>query len=117
MGGRGVSMNNQNTQISISHHLLRQEVMAIHMDNSNHSIEGEDTQFGGDHTISGKKHVPMKRCFCCRMFSIPAYSQYQTCPICGWIDDPYQNGNPNLKTGANSISLHEAKKRWEERTK
>lgn len=38
---------------------------------------------------------------------------YEICPICGWEDDKAQYKDPNLKGGANKLSLKEYKERYE----
>lgn len=46
-----------------------------------------------------------KKCSCCRMGDITEI--YQTCPICGWVEDPEQNENPQMKNGRNAKSFEE----------
>ncbi len=38
---------------------------------------------------------------------------YEICPVCGWEDDKAQYKDPNLKGGANRLSLKEYKKQYE----
>lgn len=38
---------------------------------------------------------------------------YEICPVCGWEDDKAQYKDPNLKGGANKLSLKEYKERYE----
>ena len=123
MGGRGISANNQNAQINIEQYLLRLEIGAIHnkaesmrnasVDNMHRDSSGHKS---GGATMQKSKRG-MKRCACCRNYSIPAFTQYEICPICGWIDDPRQNSNPELEKGANLISLNEARQKWKEAIK
>ncbi|WP_394697974.1 CPCC family cysteine-rich protein [uncultured Sphaerochaeta sp.] len=56
--------------------------------------------------------MAFRACACCKHYSIPIDSEYEVCPVCGWIDDPYQNAHPNSTEGKNSISLDEAKKAY-----
>jgi len=51
-------------------------------------------------------------CECCKTYSIHIETEYEKCPVCGWIDDPYQNTHPDAKDGKNPISLNEAKKMY-----
>lgn len=53
-------------------------------------------------------------CPCCEYLTfdnIPDGS-YDICPVCFWEDDAQQNQNPELKGGANTVSLKEAKKNF-----
>ena len=54
----------------------------------------------------------MKRCFCCGAQTIPSGTKYETCSICGWIDDPYQNKHPDSLNGKNPLTLDEARERY-----
>lgn len=58
---------------------------------------------------NGGIEIPRKKCHCCGEFTLPANSQYEECPNCGWIDDPFQNIHPESAVGRNSISLNQAK--------
>nr|WP_321295594.1 CPCC family cysteine-rich protein [uncultured Sphaerochaeta sp.] len=51
-------------------------------------------------------------CKCCGLYTIPIESDYSTCRVCGWIDDPFQNTHPDEPNGRNEKSLHEAKKQF-----
>lgn len=33
---------------------------------------------------------------------------YEICPVCGWEDDPVQRREPDMRGGANKMSLYEA---------
>lgn len=120
MGGRGIHVENHNSQINLEHYLFGQEIKEIHSraeafrkeSSQIESISGLGAGSGTAHSLRSA----MKRCACCRNYSVPAFSQYETCPICGWIDDPLQNRNPELETGANPLSLNEARLRWREKT-
>ena len=54
----------------------------------------------------------LKRCACCGGLTIPVDEVFFECPICQWIDDEYQNCNPDSIEGENTISLNEAKRRF-----
>ena len=50
----------------------------------------------------------MKKCPVCEKYAFTEEGIFEDCPICGWIDDIYQEHFPN-KTGANAVSLNKAK--------
>jgi len=35
--------------------------------------------------------------------------EYETCKVCGWINDPYQVSHPDSESGSNRVSLNKAK--------
>lgn len=43
---------------------------------------------------------------------IPIYSKHVRCYVCGWIDDDYQNSNPNSLNGLNPMSLLQAREAY-----
>jgi hypothetical protein len=55
----------------------------------------------------------MYPCPCCgyEVFGEPPGS-FEICPICGWEDDLVQLGFPDLKGGANHVSLIEAQRTY-----
>jgi Zn finger protein HypA/HybF involved in hydrogenase expression len=55
----------------------------------------------------------MVKCACCGKRTVTKYIVNGACPECGWLDDEGQNQNPELKEGANAVSLNEAKAFWE----
>ena len=118
MGGRGIHIDDHNSQISLEQYLFSREIAEIH---SLKERLRKDAHIGiGQGTNSSaaqSKPGALKRCACCRQYSIPAFTEYETCPVCGWIDDPNQKRDPELKEGANPISLSEARQRWGERNK
>ena len=48
------------------------------------------------------------RCPVCGKHYFDEIGAYEICPVCGWEDDPLQRREPDLKGGANSMSLNEA---------
>ena len=44
-------------------------------------------------------------CPCCEKSTV---SEYDICEICNWQNDPVQKMHPDLKGGANEMSLNEA---------
>ena len=55
----------------------------------------------------------MLPCPCCGYLTIPDDGTYPgsffVCPVCLWEDDDIQYDNPDLRGGANKMSLNEAK--------
>ena len=115
MGGRGTYAGSENTQIKMITHLRRQEIEQIR--DTGQVIRAKSKETNIDSTIAGvgggaSGQAMKKRCFCCLQYTLPAYSEYETCPVCGWIDDPQQNKDTTLTQGRNSISLKEARQKW-----
>jgi hypothetical protein len=50
-------------------------------------------------------------CPCCEYLTLSEQSlgSYEICPVCGWEDDIVQFENPDMKGGANLVSLNQAK--------
>lgn len=57
----------------------------------------------------------MRRCFCCEEYTILLGTENEICPICGWIDDPYQNVHPDSLDGKNPLSLNKARQQYSEK--
>ncbi len=67
------------------------------------------------------KSVPMQKsnapdkeddprmCPCCHKFRFDEVGKYEICSVCGWEDDPLQRRDPDLKGGANTLSLNESR--------
>jgi len=53
--------------------------------------------------------IAFRACMCCGEYTIPVESKYEKCPVCGWIDDPYQNKHPAEKEGMNPMNLNDAR--------
>jgi hypothetical protein len=51
-------------------------------------------------------------CPCCLSTPLLGKGNYEICGKCGWEDDPFQKENPD-ETGANHISLREARIYWQ----
>lgn len=64
---------------------------------------------GGGIAISTAK---MKQCLCCREHTIPTGTKDGICPVCGWIDDKFQNTHPNSLSGKNPLTLNEARQQY-----
>lgn len=54
----------------------------------------------------------MKQCYCCEEYTIPTGTENEICPICGWIDDKFQNTHPDSLNGKNPLTLGEARKQY-----
>ncbi|OTG90222.1 CPCC family cysteine-rich protein [Acinetobacter sp. ANC 3832] len=55
-------------------------------------------------------------CICCEHFTRDephSGFDYEICPICFWEDDSVQNASPNSYSGANAVSLNEAKMNYQ----
>ncbi len=59
--------------------------------------------------IKSDGYTLFKKCYCCGGHTIPIGSENATCPLCGWIDDQYQNSHPDSIVGENPISLTQAR--------
>ena len=121
MGGRGIHAVNHNAQITLEQYMFRQRIKEIHnrwRDKQQEEVQVNTLVKDGESIKTAKKKtIALKRCACCRSFSIPAFTQYEICPICGWVDDPCQNRDPNLEEGSNPFSLNKARQRWKEKLK
>ena len=62
---------------------------------------------GGGGSVNSQ--IRRKKCFCCGEFTLPSGTENEVCPVCGWIDDSYQNKHPDSLNGKNPISLNEAR--------
>ena len=70
-----------------------------------------------DETCTETKYLYL--CPCCEEFDfdfgVPypgPYGGFGICEICGWHDDDYQLYHPDDETGANKMSLNEAREIW-----
>ena len=58
---------------------------------------------------------PLKiKCPICNTLAFPFHGSYDVCPKCGWIDEPFQEENPNEDGGVNFMSLNQARQAWKE---
>lgn len=53
----------------------------------------------------GEKNMKEIKCPCCGKSRV---QEYDICEICNWENDPIQMAHPELKGGANKMSLNEA---------
>jgi len=53
-------------------------------------------------------------CPCCGYKTLEKPDCFDICPICFWEDDNIQRENPDYEGGANTISLRQAQKNYQE---
>lgn len=58
--------------------------------------------------------MDLKECPCCGKKTLTERDNYEICEVCGWEDDDIQSDDPDYSSGANHISLNEARKAWSE---
>ena len=67
-----------------------------------------------DKVISTLSRVLTFKCPVCGKYTFQSGpGSYEICPVCGWENDKAQYKDPNLKGGANRLSLKEYKKQYE----
>lgn len=67
-----------------------------------------------DKVIKTLSNVFVFRCPVCGKYTFQSGpGSYEICPVCGWEDDKAQYKDPNLKGGANKLSLKEYKEQYE----
>lgn len=110
MGGRGIKAKANNAQVKMDDYIRHLEVENIRKTWEMHRAELRNG-IGG---ATGNQMM-RKKCACCLQYTLPAFTEYEQCPLCGWIDDPEQNLNPTSNLGHNSISLLEARQKWTEK--
>ena len=54
-------------------------------------------------------------CSLCRQHHFSEPGSYEICPVCGWEDDRVQREDPDFAGGANTMSLNEAIKAYQEK--
>ncbi|MFA5577641.1 MAG: CPCC family cysteine-rich protein [Tissierellaceae bacterium] len=104
MGGRGTKSSLVN-QINLQDVIDREEIDRI-MNHAERVRQGNTTGGG----IIGESGF--KECMCCENRTIPINSANHRCPVCGWIDDEYQNKNLDSLDGPNVTSLRKARLIW-----
>jgi len=52
-------------------------------------------------------------CPACRYQTLEVVGDWATCPVCGWTSDPVQEAMQDDPTGANPVSLNEARQNFE----
>ena len=112
MGGRGTKSGADNNQQTMLTYMHREKVKEI----CNNADIIRDSLIGMDN-INNRIPKIYKRCYCCGKFVIPVDSLRHKCPICGWIDDEFQNTHIYSIEGQNEICLEEAKKLYQQKIK
>jgi hypothetical protein len=114
MGGRGRSSGLGKRQFTFSEDKERRILSGI----INDSARTREALLGeGSISSDGASRQVLKKCVCCGEYTIPVGSTYGLCSNCGWIDDPYQNHNPESLNGKNSVSLTQARENYKKRRK
>ena len=110
MGGRGRNSGVGTRQITINEVIRQHEISEIILESKNK----RDRLFANG--VSGSNAAPrlLKKCACCLEYTLTVGSDYETCPLCGWIDDAFQNQHPNSLDGKNPVSLFEARAIYKE---
>ena len=117
MGGRGKMLGKRVVQTDLREAMRKNNVARI-LEETRKIISKEQSSnyvkqgITGISGIASKPKRLLKKCACCGNKTIPNGTEYEVCPICGWVDDPFQNSHPDSINGHNKISLKEAKKRW-----
>ncbi len=52
-------------------------------------------------------------CPVCGHYTFEVVGDWATCPVCGWNSDPVQETMPDDPTGANSVSLNQARQNYQ----
>ena len=58
-----------------------------------------------------------KACPCCSIAILNKIGDYDICPVCDWVDDPFQRNDVNLADGVNASSLIDAREIWKKMIK
>lgn len=108
MGGRGTSSGRGPRQITIYDEIKRHEIADI----INESDRRREYLVGDGKNGGLLSPELFKKCACCGEYTIPVKSEYEICLVCGWIDDPNQNQNPDSLDGRNPITLNQARQEY-----
>jgi hypothetical protein len=98
-------------QISLERLILAQDVSRIKSEIET-IVAPSGSLSGFSFGSGGNPQIKQRICPCCEEYIIPEESKNEKCPICGWIDDAYQNTNPDSLKGKNPISLNEAREAY-----
>ena len=112
MGGRSRYLGKNSGQISISDEENRIHVLQILKE----TTEKRKIKKGNKGSEgSSSNQLLHKKCICCGEYTLPVNSNFEICPNCGWVDDPFQNKHPQSTNGRNPISLIEARDNYMKR--
>ena len=116
MGSRGRDSGVGNRQMTLKNAAEQNRIAEIISNSAKKRKKLLEDDHGGAGGVGARvgKRLPklLKKCACCGEYTIPANSEYEICPICGWVDDKYQNANPNSLSGKNPLSLNDARDRF-----
>ena len=106
MGGRGRDSGLGARQITLENVINRNIIANIISASADRRemLSGSESGGGGAGAT-----VLLKKCACCGEYTIPVNTEYETCLICGWIDDKFQNAHPDSMCGKNPLCLTAAK--------
>lgn len=107
--GSGYSGNFTGTKGAIGEH---QNYQTTFFDKFPVRTKSTETGIGVDGGGGVASPIRKKKCFCCGEYTIPARTENEVCPVCGWIDDSYQNKHPDDPNGQNGISLSEFRQQY-----
>jgi hypothetical protein len=109
MGGRGRDSGLGSRQITLDNITERNIISDI----ISASAERRKLMSDGGAGVGGAgSSILLKKCACCGEYTIPVNTEYETCLFCAWIDDPFQNANPDSIDGRNPFSLNDAKEKY-----
>lgn len=54
------------------------------------------------------------KCPVCGTVAFPFQGSYDVCPKCGWVNETFQEENPDEDGGVNFMSLNQARQAWRE---
>jgi rRNA maturation protein Nop10 len=109
MGGRGRDSGLGFRQVSIADAIKQRIIGDILNEKAKGLKASSGNSEGSDPTIL------LRKCACCGAYTIPINTCYESCPECGWIDDPFQNLHPDSLDGANKKTLKQARHEYEQR--
>ena len=52
------------------------------------------------------------QCPVCESYTLDCYGDYDICTVCNWEDCGYMRDNPDETSGANWLTLNQAKANW-----
>lgn len=112
MGSRGKLPNATGMQQTINDFVLRVEVAETI--SRSQIIREQFDKLGQAESVSGQGNIDQmyKPCACCGEYTLPFGTCYEICTVCGWIDDPNQNANPDSMEGKNRTSLSDARRQY-----